>query len=293
MIKQHYSLGCWSGGGVRAITLIQSAIAAKNKGISFNAVGGNSSGLLTAIASSFGILEKVRDFLLSSNAFDWIIASPISKTGGVSWTAIKNLLLLRDYLGVQDELMLIELFIDEDKWNDWRKSDAPDVYTSVICVETEQEVLINLKDCTWNEARRWISASCRVYVMTQSVKIGNLHYCDGGIASHCPSVMIMEALKEKGIEVSDLYSFYTEHKFMPNKKPSWIMSAIMKLISVMQNSNTRDDAKLEKYYCLANQIKRTHIRFRDAFLHPYDASIERSRMSYDMAISQCKLQLQI
>lgn len=288
MKVQDVSIGAWSGGGVRVNLLIQSAIEMRNKGYKFDVLCGNSSGLLTALAYAFNILDEVADFLKTSQAFGWVKSSPINKDGGLSCMALGRAVTGRSYLGVQDELELIEQFITPSMWAWYRCDKRPPIYTTVVDIANEQEVLINLKTLSWKRAKQYIAASCRVYVMTEPIYIQGVAYCDGGIASHCPAHVLIDHLQEEGHTIGALTSIYTEHIYQKGKVPKWILPATTKLISMLQGFNSRDDAKMERIYSLAFNFKYTYLRLYDDFKHPYDIDPQRAKTSLAKTIEKCK-----
>lgn len=269
-----------SGGGGRFGLFLQSLIEMRKNGASYDVACGVSSGYLALLCDIMGIADEVMERLLKGE-IKWLLHSPLTPSGKLSWYAIYCRILGRNYLGWQQEDVYIKKWITPEMWEQYRSDNSkPTLYGLAVCIETEEPVFFNCKQLDYEQMVQWSCATCRVPLWVQSQKIGNLHYCDGGAADHNASQYLVKAKK-----IKKLYSIWST-PYIDVFYPKGFYKMFGKIASMQSSNNTADDWETEQLVCDTNGIDLRRVRLKDVLKTPYDTDAGRLQASINGVLSQ-------
>jgi predicted acylesterase/phospholipase RssA len=162
------------------------------------------------------VLESATHMMINMTPSVAFSKSPVTKRGGLSLYAIKRIahcLLPTKHnpssIGKMDNFKKsLAKIISEEDFNKWSRGNYPNCWVGAVCVNANSKVLKNIKHVTYNEALDWVTASSSIAIATTPVKIGNLHYIDGGHKFHNPASELI-GKHMNGEDVDLLVSLYT------------------------------------------------------------------------------------
>lgn len=164
----------------------------QHHGLIFNGYVGISSGAILSLPFAMGLFEPVKQKLENMQVSDFMRYDPESLQG--KFHALLNVLDGNIHLFDQSKLEItLKEFIDKNDFDDWRKStNTPEAYVGAVCVETGEKRYVNLKQCEYKTAIKWIMASASLPFFTEHIEIDGCNWHDGGTRDHIGTSHFME-----------------------------------------------------------------------------------------------------
>lgn len=203
-----------SGGGTKIVFLASVAIQLmKVKKIRFHHIVGVSAGSLLSLLLAMNEFTLIKENVLRSSTRDIFKHHPKSILGIV--LTIWNVVTGKIHLYNDESLGLkIKSLITEDKFNRY-KSDPTTAKCYVICVDVNngEELVIDLKNESYNDAINYVLASASIPVFVDKKVIKGRNLFDGGLRSHIgASVWLRSNVKQ----INECYSIYSRPSDLNN-----------------------------------------------------------------------------
>lgn len=274
-------LSC-SGGGSRIDVLLASARYCLSCGYEPDWYAGSSSGLLTVLAIATGVADKVYTDLVHSK-IRWMSRRPLTNSGKLSWWAYWHILTGRNYLGKQRVKEVIQSYIGKEEWQRYRTTVCKPIYAAIVCVETGEEMLVNLLDCGYGEMLTVAAASCAVPFWIEVEEMWGEHWADGGWRDHNPGGDALVREIKSGRWCTHLLSLSTR-TILEDGYPKGLIAMLSKVVGVFSKGVTEEDEMHEMSVCSIHGVKRCFYRLPDCKNSPYDTDAIRSQRSVQMAM---------
>lgn len=275
----------WSGGGSRITAHLGSAKAIQESSHEPVLVGGTSAGLYTAIAFAMGLVDELTNFMYNNN--EWVV-NPFIKKGSLKLWAYWNLCFGNSITQQKDE-ELIDAFILEKEWEEWRTSDkAIPIYALTVARKSFYVKLIDITNCEWKLARAIILASGRIPVFTPPVWIDGMPFVDGGIIAHSIGG---EFLQNMDVQLSKQLSINAkpfEHFTEGNKS----YHALQDTMTLYALNTYRNNLYKEQEEAKKKGIHLLQVEVEEDMLTQYDTNTIRQMSSYFKAHRQFSKLLQ-
>lgn len=241
---------CYSGGGTKAIALVEHALGLRSQGAKFHVSAGISAGGLILLPLILGYGDAVANFsaeLTLERMFG--SAKPVNEKGRVSIRSVSRMIYTGS-LGRYDGLKQnIAYLVSESDFIRYKTdSDLQPIFIGVVNANTEQFSFINLKNCSYEGMIDTLIATCSIPVFTPPVLLrDNLCYYDGGLAYHNPTTPLIRMFKGR---LGKVYSVYSRPKELAYPDYGFngesFGRALLKVFDVQQENTSRKDEEAEK-----------------------------------------------
>lgn len=251
-----------SGGGTKIPFLGASASRLITEyDYNFNTIVGVSAGAILSLPLAMGLHEEMKDMVISQTDKSIFKYSPNTWLGKV--VATLNVLSGKGYLLNDSRLAeSIKSVVTKERFNKYKYNrKMATCYVVVVDIETGEELLVNLKTLSYDQAIEYVLASSSIPVYVGPRKINDRYLYDGGMRSHIGSYLY---LKENGDNVKECVSIFSRANDLetykweyPKKK--WFSFNILKVLSrtieIMNIEISKSDEYKADYYCDERGIK--------------------------------------
>lgn len=257
-----------SGGAIKFVALAACFKELIDKGIKPKAVSGVSAGSIIALFYVCGKLDTCVELAKQSDNKRIIFSKKNDPERIIN--VIRNIVLGRNYLGVMDNLeKTIRHEIDEALFNKYTDySNTPDCYILSIDEATGKKILVNLKECNYQNAIAHVIASSSIAPTIKSRKVfahGKYYFaCDGGHRDHSAGSTLLvhdqsfdEVITIFSRDSIDKYTETSKRKFKNffTRLTDFTISTFIREVSI-------NDELREKDLCEDNGIKYSPIHIQ-------------------------------
>ena len=219
---------------------------------------GTSTGSLMVIHLALGELEDLKDIYTSVNQRSIFSNSPITvkKVHGHKVVGINHLNVLWNFLmgrktfGESKNLRrLIKRRITKEHFEAVKNSDKEAIVT-VSNISTDEVEYKSINDCSYEDFRDWIWASCNYVPFMSLLKKNGCHYADGGFGCLVP---IREAIKRGATEV-DVIILETEETQVNRIPTKNSFSVLMNIQAFMMDHVEKHNITIGKLYAKQHNV---------------------------------------
>ena len=219
---------------------------------------GTSTGSLMVIHLALGELEDLKDIYTSVNQRSIFSNSPITvkKVHGHKVVGINHLNVLWNFLmgrktfGESKNLRrLIKRRITKEHFEKVKSSDKEAIVT-VSNISTNEVEYKSINDCSYEDFRDWIWASCNYVPFMSLLKKNGCHYADGGFGCLVP---IREAIKRGATEV-DVIILETEENQVNRIPTKNSFSVLMNIQAFMMDHVEKHNITIGKLYAKQHNV---------------------------------------
>lgn len=183
--------------------------------------------------------------------------------------------------GVQDVEALFTKYMSKEDFNKYKNGHYPNVHVvSVRPSQAKQDKVVsvvNLKHCTYKEAKAYILGSAAIQVFTNAIEIKGEDHVDGGMYTAGAGGYLLDTGYFKNVEsVVSIYS-WTDPHFGIKESETWkenIGNNSARVAEIFKASNKWYADRHEYWYCKANNIPRLEVKVPDVFKNTYEVNPE-------------------
>ncbi len=284
-----------SGGGTRIVGIYTVARTLINNGYRPNVISGVSAGSYLALPLALGYFEKI-DLLVNSLTLDNMFnVKPVDLKGNITLASIWRIIKGQYWIGDQTKsLELVKAAVSSGDFEEWKYNENadssvyqgpyPDCFVSTVDFRSGSKELINLRECSYENALNFILGSGSIPFFTKGVDIQyggqqNLFF-DGGLRNHIASVSTLNKFLREGKKIDHSISVFARPEDYripeaPTWMPSDVSTVIQRSLDIMGIEISKKDEEMEKLICSQNSIRLNQVFLPDILEGTYDVNKER------------------
>jgi predicted acylesterase/phospholipase RssA len=279
-----------SGGSTKGRAEYKVAKMVIDRGFDPTIISAVSIGAILAVPIAMKKTKELEKELSNFDLNTIFTKSPVTKNGNLTFSAIKNILLGRDYLAKMGTLRkkYEKIITEEDHYN-FVTGDFIPVYTLSIDFTNGSRVPVKLN--LIHDYKTFVDhviASASIPIFSEPIEADGKVLYDGGIRDHSLGYSIMDKY-----DVKQCVSIFTrpQDNLLPKYTRNGLVSVIERMVDILMVEISKSDERLQKYIAEDKGIDLTQVFIPSVLETMYDTSPDRLRELDEKAIESANFYL--
>lgn len=271
------------GGSTKGIGIVGILEALNKQGITWDIMVGTSIGAILLVPTALGLLDEVKKVFLNVDLNDIFKVSPVNKKHKLSVKGIVHLIKTKTAVGDMSNVkVMLSKIVTPERFEEYKSGDYAVCYAAAVNFSNGKQVLINLKECEYDEFLDAVLASASIPVFTLPVFIDGQPYFDGGVRDHVANHKFLNET------ITECYTIFTRPEDYKLKDIEWKADNVIKILSrtidIMNIEISKGDELLIDTLCTKHNIKNYKLYLPSILETLYDIDKERLQALYEEGI---------
>ncbi len=304
-----------SGGGTKIVGIYAATKTLIDRGYKPDVITGVSAGSYLALPLALGMFDKIDTMLANLTLDKMFDPKPVNEKGKITLAAIWRIVHGSYWIGDQTKsLELVREVVNPAQFDAWKyntfakdsvygKERYPDCYVSAVDFRSGSKELINLRNCSYENALSFILGSGSIPFFTKGVDItyndNNDHLSvakrqllfDGGLRNHIASVNMLEWLMAQKIKIDRCISVYArpeDYKIVEAEDwfPADVSAVITRSMDIMGIEISKKDEIIEQMLCRRDNVPLDQVFLPNVMEGTYDVDPTRLRQYAALAVKE-------